>query len=127
MVNCIRLFVRGGIKSDRGGHDWPGSFGNMTIDANTEIWNFISKFDINGLIGCNTTYHEEQSPFSVRRLIGVFDVLGRQIPELYNTPLLYIYDDGTVEKKINNRLTMSTYIIDAIRTPIGNFGGTLKV
>ena len=84
-----------------GGHDWPGSFGNMTIDANTEIWNFVSKFDINGLIGCNTTYNVEQSSFSVRRLIGVFDVLGRQIPELNNTPLVYIYDDGTVEKRIN--------------------------
>lgn len=38
-----------------GGHDWPGSFGNMTIDASTEIWQFVSKFDINGLIGCATT------------------------------------------------------------------------
>ena len=29
--------------------------------------------------------------------------------------------------KNNFRLiTMSTYIVDAIRTPIGNFGGTLK-
>jgi polyhydroxybutyrate depolymerase len=31
-----------------GGHDWPGTFGNMDIDANTVIWNFVSKFDING-------------------------------------------------------------------------------
>ncbi len=38
-----------------GGHDWPGSFGNMTIDANTEIWQFVSRYDINGLIGCTTT------------------------------------------------------------------------
>lgn len=35
-----------------GGHDWPGSFGNMTIDANAEIWQFVSRYDINGLIGC---------------------------------------------------------------------------
>ena len=32
-----------------GGHDWPGSFGNMDIDASLEIWNFGSKYDINGL------------------------------------------------------------------------------
>lgn len=32
-----------------GGHDWPGSFGNMDIDASVEIWNFVSKYDINGL------------------------------------------------------------------------------
>jgi len=36
------------------GHAWPGSFGNMTIDSNTEIWQFVSKYDINGLIGCST-------------------------------------------------------------------------
>lgn len=35
-----------------GGHDWPGSFGNMTIDGSAEIWQFVSRYDINGLIGC---------------------------------------------------------------------------
>lgn len=45
-----------------GGHDWPGSFGNMTIDANEEIWQFLSRYDINGLIGCATTsIHENNS------------------------------------------------------------------
>ena len=42
------------LKVIGGGHDWPGSFGNMTIDSNTEIWQFVSKYDINGLIGCST-------------------------------------------------------------------------
>jgi polyhydroxybutyrate depolymerase len=32
-----------------GGHDWPGSFGNQDIDASLEIWNFVSKYNINGL------------------------------------------------------------------------------
>lgn len=31
-----------------GGHDWPGKTGNMDIDASHLIWNFVSKFDING-------------------------------------------------------------------------------
>lgn len=31
-----------------GDHDWPSTFGNMDIDANTVIWNFVSQFDING-------------------------------------------------------------------------------
>ena len=35
-----------------------------------------------------------------KRLINVVDVLGRQSKELKNQPLFYIYDDGTVEKKI---------------------------
>ena len=33
-----------------GGHDLPGSFGNMDINADSVIWNFVSKFDINGKI-----------------------------------------------------------------------------
>ena len=43
------------LKVIGGGHDWPGSFGNMTIDANQEIWQFVSRYDINGLIDCNAT------------------------------------------------------------------------
>jgi polyhydroxybutyrate depolymerase len=33
-----------------GRHDWPGTFGNMDINANSIIWNFVSQFDINGKI-----------------------------------------------------------------------------
>jgi polyhydroxybutyrate depolymerase len=42
-----------------GDHDWPGSSGNMDIDATLEIWNFVSKYDINGLIGCGITSVQE--------------------------------------------------------------------
>jgi polyhydroxybutyrate depolymerase len=42
------------LKVIGGGHDWPGSFGNMTINASEEIWQFVSRYDINGLIGCTT-------------------------------------------------------------------------
>jgi len=38
-----------------GGHDWPGSFGNMDIDATTEIWNYVSNYSLSGLISCNTS------------------------------------------------------------------------
>ena len=63
---------------------------------------------------------------SINKLLKISDFSGRKTPFKTNQPLLYIYEDGTVEK-INNRLNnMSTYIIEAIRTPIGNFGGTLK-
>ena len=44
------------LKVIGGGHDWPGSFGNMTIDANSEIWQFVSRYDIDGIIGeCTQT------------------------------------------------------------------------
>lgn len=49
------------LKVIGGGHDWPGSFGNMTIDANSEIWQFVSRYDINGLIGCSTTSINENN------------------------------------------------------------------
>jgi polyhydroxybutyrate depolymerase len=47
------------LKVIGGGHDWPGSFGNMTINANEEIWQFVSRYDIDGLIGCATTSTNE--------------------------------------------------------------------
>lgn len=43
------------FKVINGGHDWPGSFGNMDMDASVEIWNYVSKYDLNGLITCSTT------------------------------------------------------------------------
>jgi len=49
------------LKVVGGGHDWPGSFGNMTINADTEIWQFVSRFDINGLMGCSTSSISENS------------------------------------------------------------------
>ena len=40
------------FKVINGGHDWPGVWGNMDINASEEVWNFLSKYDINGLIEC---------------------------------------------------------------------------
>ena len=37
---------------------------------------------------------------SNNRAIKITDLLGREIKEKKNQPLFYIYDDGTVEKKI---------------------------
>ena len=35
-----------------------------------------------------------------RTLVKITDILGQKTPYRKNTPLLYIYDDGTVEKKL---------------------------
>ena len=35
-----------------------------------------------------------------KQLIKITDLLGRATEKTVNTPLLYIYNDGTVEKKI---------------------------
>ena len=38
--------------------------------------------------------------FNDKILLNITDMLGRNTQFQYNVPLLYIYDDGTVEKKI---------------------------
>jgi len=43
------------LKVIGGGHDWPGSFGNMDIDASEEIWHFVSQYDLEGLINCKAS------------------------------------------------------------------------
>lgn len=89
------------LKVIGGGHDWPGSFGNMTIDANIEIWQFVSRYDINGLIGCITTsINENNGQNDNKQLIKIVDLLGRESKDFKSQPLFYIYDDGTVEKRI---------------------------
>ena len=47
---------------------------------------------------CNSTATEEKS-FD-KELIRIIDILARETKEKKNEPLFYIYDDGTVEKKI---------------------------
>jgi polyhydroxybutyrate depolymerase len=96
------------LKVIGGDHDWPGSFGNMTIDSNVEIWEFVSRYDINGLISCVTTSINESNVQTDnklfpnnKQLIKIVDLLGRDSEGLINQPLFYIYDDGTVDKKIN--------------------------
>ena len=43
---------------NNGGHDWPGVWGNMDIHASRLIWEFVSRYDINGLVSCNATSNE---------------------------------------------------------------------
>ena len=50
--NCVTVQE---LKVINGDHDWPGSSGNMDINASQEIWKFVSKYNINGLINCGST------------------------------------------------------------------------
>jgi polyhydroxybutyrate depolymerase len=81
-----------------GDHDWPGVWGNMDINASAEVWKFFTKYDINGLINSSTATVE--NTINEKRLSKVIDLLGRNTEKSKNRPLFYIYDDGTVEKKI---------------------------
>ena len=91
------------FKVINGGHTWPGSVistgvTNYDIDASVEIWKFFSRYDRNGLIGNNTLIPDVT--IDDNDLIKVTDILGRKINEKRNTLLFYIYNEGTVEKKI---------------------------
>tara|TARA_B100000780_G_scaffold1558_1_gene1311 strand:- start:224 stop:1279 length:1056 start_codon:yes stop_codon:yes gene_type:complete len=87
------------FKVYNGGHDWPGVWGNFDINASNEIWNFFSKYDINGLISANTNINPEIN-FNQKQVVNIFDFLGRTISVSKNTPLFYLYNDGSLEKKM---------------------------
>ena len=76
---------------------------NQDINANTEIWNFVSKYNINGLINCDNLSVETEKIDSKRELMKIINVLGQEvnIPKQSRTVLFYIYSDGSVQKKIN--------------------------
>ena len=94
--NCVSVVE---LKVNNGEHDWPGSFGNMDINASKEIWKFVSLYDINGLIDCFSTKTNELLELMPKKINRVIDILGRETNQT-NQPLFYIYDDGTVEKRI---------------------------
>jgi polyhydroxybutyrate depolymerase len=91
------------FKIINGGHTWPGTIfsstgTNQDINASAEIWRFFSQYDINGLIGTTTLI--DNTTIKDKRLVKITDILGREINRTSNALLFYIYDDGTVEKKI---------------------------
>jgi polyhydroxybutyrate depolymerase len=60
--NCSKVVH---FKVTNGQHTWPGSIFNLAgtnydINASVEVWNFISKYDIFGLITCNPAQVDEQ-------------------------------------------------------------------
>ena len=81
------------LKIIGGAHDWPGTSGNMDIDANNEIWQFLSKFDKNGMINNLNIDDFKKSvlitpnPFNnffkvkgiENELIQLYDLFGRKI------------------------------------------------
>lgn len=72
------------------GHNW-GDDGDIVIEE--EIWDFFSKMSLSQSTLIKETYQRSS-------LIKVVDILGRKSSEKQNSILFYIYDDGTVEKKI---------------------------
>ena len=90
------------LKIINGGHDWPSplsSWGNQDINANTEVWNFVSKFNMDGLINCNYSNNLEIGNSTNNNLIRIIDVYGRESNKTSNQLLFYIYENGESIKK----------------------------
>ena len=71
---------------------------NSDQNCNSPI-EICNLFYIDALEFSNTTTIEE-SRNSNKTLLKITDILGRTTEDATNTPLFYIYDDGSVEKKI---------------------------
>jgi len=91
-------------KVDSGGHDWPGSWGNMDIDATEEIWKFFTQVIQNGAQDINDkliendikTGHNYPNPFNSATTIiyqlsnkshvdlTIFDITGKVVAHLVN-------------------------------------------
>ena len=94
--NCVSVTE---LKVINGDHDWPGSSGNMDVIATNEIWNFVSQYDINGLINCSSSISEDFLGFDTKHIVKIIDVIGRETILNTNQILFFIYSDGTIEKK----------------------------
>tara|TARA_Y100001954_G_scaffold7310_1_gene7505 strand:+ start:224 stop:922 length:699 start_codon:yes stop_codon:yes gene_type:complete len=62
------------------------------LSPGIDSWSYFSE-DCNYVSGVEEFSHNKE-------LLKVTDLLGREVNEKRNTPLFYIYNDGTVEKKI---------------------------
>ena len=68
-----------------------------TVEDPNQDPNLYSEIDV---VSTTLTSIDDFFEEKKKRLINVVDFLGRQSKELKNQPLFYIFDDGTVEKKI---------------------------
>jgi polyhydroxybutyrate depolymerase len=91
-------------KVEGGGHDWPGSSGNIDINASEEIWNFFDQSIQNNILNVSKNrmwysfelYQNYPNPFNPNTTINfsipkssfvalkIYDVLGSEIVTLVN-------------------------------------------
>ena len=89
--NCTEVVH---YKISGGGHTWPGApvvigTTNYDINASIEIWKFLSKYDINGKIGCNQTS-------------GLYKEFNMEFLEVYPNPAI---DELIIKGKLSDDLT----------------------
>ena len=91
--NCVYVEE---LKVINGGHQWPGTFGNMDIDASNETWRFVSKFNTSGLINCSSTNTENQQLLLDGKLVKSFNLLGKEVKN--SSLVIDLFDNGKTKK-----------------------------
>ena len=83
-----------------GGHTWPGAYipltginTNQDFSASEKIWQFFSKYDINGLIE-SVNLNENNTE---KKIINSYNILGQANPK--KGFYIELYDNGTIIKK----------------------------
>jgi len=79
------------------GHNWA-AYGNSNPKF-IQAMDFTTDF-LFPLLPCNNTTSISEEKTRNKKLIRITDMLGRNAKIISNSPLFYIYDDGSVEKKI---------------------------
>ena len=81
-------------KVEGGGHDWPGSEGNMDIDSAEEIWNFFKHcMNESNLNVTENNVNSTEIKFSI-------DLLGRNTGIETSGFKIDIFEDGSAKKNI---------------------------
>jgi hypothetical protein len=80
--------------------------GYMQVIIETADWDALGGHWVEGgfdkfeITNTTPTINEQELTTHKGKLINIVDVLGRSVNETVKTPLFYMYDDGTVEKRI---------------------------
>ena len=81
-------------------YNWLGVIYNVSGDYTDTLVNSVG---CDSIVQLNLTITNTTGVYDLtnkKQLVKITDVLGQETPYRRNTPLFYIYDDGTVEKKI---------------------------
>ena len=78
---------------------WNGVLLNLSGDYSVTLINSVGCDSIVNL-NLTVTTTSVQEFINNKQIVRINNMLGQETPYRRNTPLIYIYDDGTVEKKI---------------------------
>ena len=112
------------LKVINGGHDWPGAFGNMDIDASQEIWSFVSRYNLSGLIGCGTNSIEHASDLDIGVQVypnPVIKDLYFNLSGEYNTQIEVYNQQGTLMMQTTAPSNQGSIDVSVLRPGIYTF------